>query len=402
MNKSSIVLSGLCYDNNLGDNAITYSTEEMVKEILGKYCDTLPDFYHLDFNGRKGVGEYYKLSYEIIFRIMRKITRIILKREPDILNRIHIRLIIKDLCRKMINSHTKAVIFVGGGLIKYKQQQFYDQIYIITKYANRKNVPVMFSAVGIEGFDEKDKRCLKLKKALNLDCVKAITTRDDIDMLKDNYCTKSICLEKVADPACSLNKYLKLKVAKRNTDGKKCIGLGVLRKNIFSDYEIDFSNEDMLLLYKQLYFEIIENGYECRFFCNGAISDERFAKELTASLNLKEKDVCVPRPVTVKQLAEIISGFDGVIVGRLHASIIAYSYDIPCVGIVWNNKQIMFAETVGKEKDFFTVDRFDAHNMVSSLIERIDGPEIDSEKKEKFCNTTISYLEKFLTEIDLY
>lgn len=42
----------------------------------------------------------------------------------------------------------------------------------------------MMNGVGIEGYSETDIRCQRLKKAINQDCFKVITTRDDIDTLK--------------------------------------------------------------------------------------------------------------------------------------------------------------------------------------------------------------------------
>ena len=59
----------------------------------------------------------------------------------------------------------------------------------ILNISQSKNIPVMLSAVGVEGYDVGFKECLRLKKALNLDCVKTITTRDDIDSKYSNMGT---------------------------------------------------------------------------------------------------------------------------------------------------------------------------------------------------------------------
>lgn len=57
-------------------------------------------------------------------------------------------------------------------------------------------------------------------------------------------------------------------------------------------------------------------------------------------------------PLTVKQLTDGICNCAGLIVGRLHTSILAYAYDIPCVSLVWNHKQTMFGEQTGHGKYF--------------------------------------------------
>ena len=84
-----------------------------------------------------------------------------------------------------------AIVFTGGGFIKYKTQglNYIDEL--ILKTARRRDIPVMMNAVGVEGYSETDIRCQRLKKALNSDNVRVITTRDDIDTLNDHYITNA-------------------------------------------------------------------------------------------------------------------------------------------------------------------------------------------------------------------
>ena len=70
------------------------------------------------------------------------------------------------------------------------------------------------NAVGVEGFDGSDERCLKLKGALNQPCVKGITVRDDFDLLVRHYLDdEKEWLERVLDPAAFVHMCMDVKVA---------------------------------------------------------------------------------------------------------------------------------------------------------------------------------------------
>ena len=53
----------------------------------------------------------------------------------------------------------------GGGLIKFKRENFWQYVPEIIDVAQEQDIPVFLNAVGVEGFDGSDERCLKLKGA---------------------------------------------------------------------------------------------------------------------------------------------------------------------------------------------------------------------------------------------
>ena len=57
------------------------------------------------------------------------------------------------------------IVFDGGGIIKFKREKFYFYIAHILEKAQERNIPVYFSGVGVEGYDETDERCQMLKKS---------------------------------------------------------------------------------------------------------------------------------------------------------------------------------------------------------------------------------------------
>lgn len=95
-----------------------------------------------------------------------------------------------------------AIVFTGGGFLKFKNQGLNYYVEQIVEICERKDIPVMFCGVGIEGFDLNDTRCVKLKASLASKCIKSVTTRDFIEILENDY-LKDLTVHRaqVGDPA---------------------------------------------------------------------------------------------------------------------------------------------------------------------------------------------------------
>lgn len=83
--------------------------------------------------------------------------------------------------------------------------------------------------------------------------------------------------------------------------------------------------------------------------------------KMTKILHLQRSQT-MDRPKSVDELVNIISSFDAAVVTRLHSSIIAYSFDIPTIGLVWNNKQLMFGKAI-KHSERFIEESFDEKSL---------------------------------------
>lgn len=376
----NIVLIGLRYDNNLGDRAIFESTYAMVRSAAGEGTE----IRCADLYGRCAPEKYlykeeffHKYKLKVLRRMMRYLK---VKDAKEKLKRIDIADVCRYLCRDNIDRDTRAVIFAGGGIIKFRYQNFHNYIAEVLKHCDRRRVPVMFSGVGVEGYDAMHPDCRLLQKALDRRCVKCITTRDDLELLKNGYRPKYARLWKVADPACSLGAILP---AEKRKNAVPVIGLGVVREGLFTDNGIDFGADEMLAYWKEAYRAVKGAGCECRLFCNGARSDDAFAGKLLEELGIPEeerKTVYGGRPESTEKLVNTISSFDAVISGRLHAAILAYAYGVPAVGLVWNAKQKMFGEATGYPERFIDVKTVTAEQAAETAVkiagtayERIDN-----------------------------
>lgn len=273
------------------------------------------------------------------------------------------------------------LIFVGGGIIKYKQQEFLYIIDEITRVANKNNIPVIFNSVGIEDYDKNNLKCMLLKKAINRKCVKAISTRDNINLLQDKYIkNKKIYTALAADPALYSSECYNIKKKESNT-----IGIGLIRTNIFKEYMYDIGEEFILKLYKDLIDEIIKRGYNAKVFINGTNADYKIQTALKEYLgnNKKYDSVFMPKPKNSKELVNIISSFKGTIASRLHASIVSYALDIPSIGLVWNKKQLMFGKIINRKNNFLTKDDFNYKYILDTLESNFNDKDIINKNYKK-------------------
>jgi len=262
------------------------------------------------------------------------------------------------------------IVFAGGGIVKYKQENFYQYCTDIINYAQEHDIPVFLNSVGVEGYDEQDERCLLLKNALNLPCVKGITIRDDIEgYLKNYFENKKIKVVKVVDSAVVAENVYEITPKTKS----KTIGLGIIRDQIFPNYGIEeITKEHQIEFWVDLTKKIENAGYKWQFFTNGLYLDEEFAQEILEAMGLKgDERYLAPRVSQTKQLVELISGYDGIVAGRMHTNIIAYALKVPSIGFVWNDKVAFWGKRIGYEKRFMEWKEFKSEVAFELLMDAI-------------------------------
>lgn len=282
---------------------------------------------------------------------------------------------IKDYCIQEYNMYSEdmeiircadLVIFAGGGLIKYKRERFYRYVPDIIETTEKYGIPVYFNCTGVEGYDETDERCVRLKRAVNCTCVKGITVRDDFDTFTKHYIdNKKDWLDKVLDPAAFASEVY----CCRKKEGTIKIGIGICRNGLFQDYgAFSVTKQFQLNFWKKIIDGLKQQGYEWEIFTNGLYDDCVFANEILEYSGIYDKEKhLVRRPAEGKELAETISGYQGIIACRLHANIIAFSEGVPSVGLVWNDKMLSWGRTIGYPERFIEVKRLEAEYVLKTL-----------------------------------
>lgn len=286
------------------------------------------------------------------------------------------------------------MIFGGGGLIKYRQEEFHFYVPALLECAREHEIPVYFNCVGVEGFDGSDERCLRLARALNFGCVKGITVRDDLETLQNYYLNRELISKLIrenpgsgipdldlgtetgraftapsADTAVFTPEVYGIKKEVRTG----VIGLGIVRSRIFEDYGIsEITREFQLEMWQGIVRELEAGGYQWKFFVNGLKSDYDFALEVLEAMGRNAEQYLVPRPVESRELAETIASFQGIIACRMHANIIAYALGVPSIGLVWNDKMVFWGKRIGYPQRFLKSHQFQPEQIVRCLAESME------------------------------
>lgn len=290
-----------------------------------------------------------------------------------------------------------AIVFAGGGFIKFKTQglNYLDELILNT--ARKRDIPVMMNAVGVEGYSETDIRCQRLKRILNFNNVKVITTRDDIDTLNDHYMTNADTVtERVGDPVFWLRDMDIIdKGIERDTDpSRNRIGINLINPNNFSVYGGSISRHAVVNFYRNLIAELQRLDADFYLFSNGMKVDQTFGQSLVASMNLR-KEQLIHRPETSAEFVNLVAGFDIILSARMHAGITAYAIDVPVVGLVWGEKLQFLTKITGLRDRYFDEHELD-HEKIARMLVNNDLPEPDLELRAALRDRTQLQLANFV------
>ncbi|MGN1050680.1 MAG: polysaccharide pyruvyl transferase family protein, partial [Acutalibacteraceae bacterium] len=288
-----------------------------------------------------------------------------------------------------------AVMFAGGGFLKFRTQGLNYYVEQIIKIAEKKGIPVMMNGVGIEGYDSEDIRCQKLKAAINKDVVKIITTRDDIDTLQNNYIyNKNIITSRVGDPALWTPECYGVKRSHK----RKKIGINLIRGNVFQDYGNSLSALQLKNFYLKLIRGIESRGWDWVLFSNGMKGDQVFGAKMCKDLGVSVNKKLCPAPRTSMELLDLVRSFKVVFGARLHACITSYSIDVPVVGLIWSEKSQIFCDVIGKPENYFKEDELDIETILDTIEKNFDE-EYDKGIRDELKELTNKYVKIFVESI---
>ena len=118
------------------------------------------------------------------------------------------------------------------------------------------------------------------------------------------------------------------------------------------------------------------DGVSFELFTNGSQQDYSLALNVVTSVRERLSISCdlATRPQEPCQLAHLISQYRAVIASRLHAHIIATSYRVPSIGLLWDDKVLAFFKDTGREALVFdSFEAKDAGNVVEALYQVMDA-----------------------------
>lgn len=371
--KKRIALIGLWNITNYGDPILGYCTESLLLKNFSS-SDSI-EIVRVPINFVFQKSFLQRVSDALLYRLSR-----IVGNSEAVVERMIEKNMFKQFSKSLCN--VDYIVFVGGGIIKYKLEYFDLAIETVVNIAKKNHIPVIMNGVGIEGYDSKNKRCQRLKKILKDSSIIYFSTRDDINRLINEYFdgVPAIPCELVADPAVWTSECFNIQ---RNFESDT-IGIGIARGGIFKDYGLDFSSDDMVEFYVDMAKAILDNGYKVELFTNGLEYDNIVLYKVMGKLidfNVKKRI-----PNSAKNLVEIIASYKAIITTRMHAGIIAYSLDIPALGLVWNDKIRFFWEQTGHMQNCIEIKNITPDRVLEVLKSAIKNG-YNQEIKQKFRQT---------------
>ncbi len=343
-------------EENLGDPVIAYCAEWLFRQCMG---DEQTRISHVSLSYVEK-QDYTDPEMPFLWRIRRD--RYIKKgwdKEVIKFNRLYAQVMIRDYFKKTVR-RPDMIILSGGGIIKFKYQKFWRSVPALLQYAEQKGIPVAMNAVGVEGYEEGYHKCLRIKEALHLPSLKYFSTRDDYDTAFYQYFegNPQVPCKRVPDPAVWTAEAYGVS---RQTDATT-IGVGIARGKLFHSNGIDVGPDQLKTLYRDVILLLTQKGYQVEVFTNGLAYDNDFSMEVIQSLPQLKINYYFPQ--TAEQLVRRIASYRAILATRLHASIIAFSFGIPAVGMVWNNKLRFWGEFIQRPQNYVPADRLDAAYLV--------------------------------------
>lgn len=389
----TIKLVGLYGYDNIGDQILCDTCEYIVKTIIKEKNLKNVNIEKIDMLQQI---QYKRYSLKkLLIKIIRKIRFIffnVLKKEnyiTDLLSFMEQLIKYHHMFKKSLKK-ADVIIFVGGAFLKFKSESFQYSIRIIISLADKFKIPVMFNGIGIEGYDKKDIRCEKLKKAINRKCVKVVTTRDDITLLNEKFIESDCTTALVGDSALWLKECYGIKP---QVD-RKYVGINISYLHLFKAYNLPYNEKAYVEIYRKLISSLQKHDIEFRLYSNGKRQDYEGGLELIKRLGLDES-LLLPNANTPLEFIYQVNQFKVIIPLRLHSCITAFALGIPSVGYIWNKKVIKFADIVNMSNNFQPIEELSIELLIDKLI-NINNENIDVTRMEELKVLTKNYLEKFI------
>ena len=391
-----VAVIGLYAIKNAGDNILCEATQYLIKQKNPEV-----QIVEVDVNPRIKSYKGLELIPFWISKVLIRISGSIFKYENSSKFRYYYEYFMWWLkINRKFKTQLKdvdAIVFAGGGFLKFRTQGLNYYVEQIMKIAKKNNIPVMMNGVGIEGYSETDIRCQRLKKAINQDCFKVITTRDDIDTLKNNYIVNpNTKIAHVGDPALWVPECYNMK---RNENPSNVVGINVIRGRVYQAYGNTLSEFELLNFYKKLVQGVEERGWDWVLFSNGMAADQKFGAMLLRALGCSDRTKILPTANNSVDFLEQIRSFKLVFGARLHACITSYALDVPGVGLICSEKLRIFADVIGKKNSYFEESELNIDNILDAM-EREMNSNYDKSIRDDLRARTKNYLEMFMDMLD--
>lgn len=413
-----IAICGLVKSENIGELFIARSLEYLIEKECKKADPAIEiEFVEVDLLGRndtiveatgslkKRIANYYNYSEkgvrtEQVFLYLKKLAQ---KTKSKLLQNIisrtrHMIWLTGRNYKKRLNQYfderlegADFIVIDGAGLLEYSYNEYQWPLLLISEYAEKHGLDVVYNAIGRAGsFDERDFGSKILKRALQSPTVKYISARDNPEAVQ-------VCaggkheVKLLADAAFWMKEAYNIDTSVARTK----IGIGLIRGNSLEGYGVNFVGKQWVDLFANIARSLEKRGYEYEFFTNGLPADITLGKKVLRKLKLPDSYM-VKRPVGDIELCDTINSYDAIITCRMHSSIAAFTLKVPSVVLSWNDKVDQLMEIIGYPDRVVKLKDFDSEYIVE-YMEKAKAEGVDDDKllamKNKAQESVEDYLE---------
>ncbi len=278
-----------------------------------------------------------------------------------------------------------AIFFAGGGLFGLSYLNFFPFMDQITQVAEKREVPVIFSSMGLNNMSAEGGSADAIGQVLRRSCVKAVSVRENLPLFEQLVSGQSYKVRQVADPAV-WTRYI---YGMQDVVPDGTLGINVVRGGLFADNDRKWGlGAEMKYL-----FEIKEladaAGTPAYFYTNGSLGDNNTLRYFAREYDIPDDRVILPQ--TTREVVEAISTRSQIAAIRMHSSIISYSFGIPTSVLEWNDKLPHFYSAVGHPERVIPFGEWTGERVFEVLGNAGAAPEFEPGYRD-YLMTTYTYI----------
>ncbi len=266
-------------------------------------------------------------------------------------------------------SDADVVIIGGGQLLMDNALDFPVKVSAVSRLSRSLGKPTHFVSCGV-GSKWSFGASRLFRKALKSSS--SISVRDTLSVERLESFVPGAPVSLSSDPALWTADVYK----KNYQSGNDLVGLGIMNVDLINRHtNLNLSVDDLVEFWVGLGSKLHTRGVNFEFFTNGSPDDYEVAQQVFHAIHDQRAIPCTlaRRPTTACELALNISQYKAILASRLHAHVVATSYHIPSIALVWDDKVRTFFRDTGREDlafDGFKLDLTD--RLVSSLGDIMD------------------------------
>ena len=330
-----VAIFNVKYSANLGDGVIA----ECLEHALGK--GTGWEIVGIDLAGRTRWAPPRRARWRA--RLLKLLKALPSPARDAIVSMVlgrHVRQVLAPAWRSALVDADFAVIG-GGQLFQDGDLNFPLKLAGASGACEAQGVPFAVFAVGA-GPQHSRQGAAMFKALLDCPLLQHVAVRDERS--RERFGGLGVEAEIALDPGLLA---ASLWPAARRRSTPRHVGLGITHGSVLAYHASQGAVESgegdgTVRRYGALVRQLLDDGHRVTCFTNGAGEDEEAMGELARLLGAEDvhggRLRFQPRAETPRALARFIAQCDLVISHRLHASILAYAYAIPSIGLAWDDK----------------------------------------------------------------